>query len=259
MVNGGAAATVVSNGRLAAPSPAPAASADDTRLAERAYEALRTRILDLRLLPGQLVIEPDLAAELGMSRTPIREALARLRFEGLVAASPRRGFVVTVPTVEHMREVYEVIAGIEGQAVKLAAERADASVLAQLEESLAAQEAALAAIDASSDSAEALAAWTAADKRFHRLLREAAGNRVMLELMRQFEGHLHRARVAAIRLRPRPRQSTDEHRAVLDAIIARDPDRARHLHLAHRERADRAMLDVIHDFSGVVLRALANQ
>jgi DNA-binding GntR family transcriptional regulator len=240
--------------------PAAPVSAEE-RLADRAYGALRARILDLRLLPGQLIVEPDLAAELSMSRTPIREALARLRFEGLVTASPRRGFVVSVPTVEHMREVYEVIAGIESQAVKLAATRADASVLAQLDDALAAQEAALAGGPPSAGEfpAAALAAWTEADQRFHRLLREAAGNRLMLELMRQFEGHLHRARVATIRLRPWPRQSTDEHRAVLEAIKARDPERARVLHLAHRERADRAMLDVIHDFSGVVLRALVNQ
>jgi DNA-binding GntR family transcriptional regulator len=235
--------------RIASPvRTAQVASQEEQRLAERAYEALRARILDLRLLPGQLVVEPDIAAELGMSRTPVREALARLRFEGLVAASPRRGFVVTVPTVEAMREVYEVIAGIEGQAVKLAAERADAGVISRLEEALARQEAALARED--------LASWTEADAAFHRLLREAAGNRTMLELMRQFDGQLHRARIAAIHLRPTPRRSTDEHRAVLEAIKARDADRARRLHLAHRERADAAMLEVIKDYSGLVLRAI---
>jgi DNA-binding GntR family transcriptional regulator len=222
-------------------------------LADRAYESLRARILGLHLLPGQLIVEPEVAAELGMSRTPVREALARLRFEGLVTAAPRRGFVVTVPTVEAMREVYEITAGLEGQAVRLATQRASEETLTALAAAIEAQETALAADVLT---AEHLAAWTDADRRFHRRLREAAGNRQLLELMRQFDGQLHRARVATIHLRPTPRQSTDEHRAVLQAIVARDSVRAQQLHLAHRERADQAMLEVIKDYSGIVLRAL---
>lgn len=221
----------------------------DAPLADRAYQELRERILDLRLLPGQLLVEPELAAELGMSRTPVREALQRLRFEGLVAASTRRGFIVTVPTVESMREVYEITAGIEGQAVKLAAERAGAETIAALERSLADQEAALTSAD--------LGAWMCADRQFHMLLREAAGNRRMLELMHQFDGQLHRARAATIHLRPKPVLSTEEHRAVLDAIKARDAEAARRAHIAHRERADRAMEAVIKDYSALVLRAIA--
>ena len=147
-----------------------------------------------------------------------------------------------------MRELYEVIAGIEGQAVKLAAERADAEMVRHLQAALADQEEALAADDRAS--------WTRADQRFHQLLREAAGNQRMLELMRQFDGQLHRARVATIHLRSKPRQSTEEHRAVLEAIVARDPERERRLHVAHRERADAAMLEVIRDYSGMVLRTL---
>lgn len=183
-----------------------------------------------------------------MSRTPVREALMRLRYEGLITAAPRRGFVVTIPTVEAMRELYEVIPGIEGQAVKLAAERADAEMVRHLQAALADQEEALAADDRAS--------WTRADQRFHQLLREAAGNQRMLELMRQFDGQLHRARVATIQLRSKPRQSTEEHRAVLEAIVARDSERARRLHVAHRECADAAMLEVIRDYSGMVLRTL---
>lgn len=217
-------------------------------MAERAYEAMRARILDLRMLPGQTVPEADLASELGMSRTPVREALARLRMEGLVTAAPRRGFVVTVPTAETMREIYEVVAGLEGQAVRLASLRATDDAIARLDAAIADQEAALAVDD--------LAGWAEADRRFHRLLREAAGNECMQRLMRQFDGQLHRARVATIRLRPRPHRSTEDHRAIVDAIRAHDPDRALRCVVAHHERANREMLEVVGDYSEFVLRAL---
>jgi DNA-binding GntR family transcriptional regulator len=218
-------------------------------LAEQAYHALREQILDLRLLPGQLLAEHELAAQLGMSRTPVREAITRLRQEGLLTTVPRKGVIVTIPTVEAMREIYEIIIGIEGQAVRIAAARADAATIQQLEGVVAEQEAALAADD--------LGAWTRADRRFHDLLIEAAGNRRMRELMRQFDGQLHRMRVATIHLRPKPFLSTQDHRTVVEAIRARDDESAYRLHIAHRQRALAEILPLIQQYSGVVLRAMA--
>ena len=97
-------------------------------LADHAYAEIRAMILDLRLLPGQAILIDDLATRLGMSRTPVREAVARLStgMEGLVITVPRKGMVVTIPTVEGMREIYEIIDGLESVAVRLAIERADA-------------------------------------------------------------------------------------------------------------------------------------
>ena len=94
-------------------------------LTDQAYEAVRAMILDLRLLPGVKLVVQDLAAKLGMSRTPVREALVRLAHEGLVETIPYKGTSVTVPSVRTLHEAYEIIQGVEGQAVKLAAERAD--------------------------------------------------------------------------------------------------------------------------------------
>lgn len=218
-------------------------------LADRAYREIRAMILDLRLLPGQAILIDDLANQLGMSRTPVREAVARLStgMEGLITTVPRKGIVVTIPTVEGMREIYEIIEALEGQAVKLAMERADDDLLAALEESVVTQEAALAQDD--------LGAWVQADRRFHRLLITAAGNRRMLDLVQLFDGQLQRTRVAAIHLRARPYESTEEHRALLAAIRARDVEAAKAIHQAHRERALREMLRVVADYSGLVLRA----
>lgn len=230
-------------------SPSARPEAATASLADRAYEEIRARILDLRLLPGQAILIDDLAAQLGMSRTPVREAVARLSasLEGLAVTAPRKGIVVTVPTVEGMREIYEIIDGLEAHAVKLAVARIAAGTLDALAASVAAQEAALARDD--------LDAWTAADRDFHGLLIAAAGNRRMRELARLYEGQLHRVRFATIRLRAAPVASTSEHRAILDALRDRDAARAVAVHAAHRERALREMLDAVADYSGLVLRA----
>jgi DNA-binding GntR family transcriptional regulator len=218
-------------------------------LADRAYQEIRAMILDLRLLPGQAILIDELAARLGMSRTPVREAVARLSagMEGLVTTVPRKGVVVTIPTVEGMREIYEIIEALEGQAVKLAIARADDDLLAALAASVATQEEALARDD--------LGAWVQSDREFHRLLIVAAGNRRMQELVQLFDGQLHRTRVATIHLRSTPYESTQEHRELLEAIRVRDVERALRIHAEHRARALREMLRVVGDYSGLVLRA----
>ena len=218
-------------------------------LSEQAYVTIRAMILELRLLPGQSILVHELASQLGMSRTPVREAVARLSTEGLVTTVPRKGMVVTIPTVDAMREIYEIIAGVEGQAMKLAAERADDVMIKRLEQAVDAQEDALARDD--------LAAWVYADRQFHDLIIQAAGNKRMVELMRLYDGHLHRVRLATIHLRPKPTRSTSDHRSAIEVIRQRDGDRARDLHIAHRERALAEMLRVVGDYSALVLRASA--
>lgn len=220
-------------------------------LADRAYQEIRAMILDLRLLPGQTILIEELAEQLGMSRTPVREAVTRLTtsVEGLVTMVPRKGIVVTIPTVEGMREIYEIVQALEGQAVKLAISRVDEETLAALAASVDDQEAALAADD--------IDGWTQADRRFHHLLVDAARNRRLGELVRLFDGQLHRTRVATARLRPNLAESTRDHRAILDALHARDVARAVAVHSAHRERALHELLQVVADYSALVLRAAA--
>jgi len=218
-------------------------------MADRAYEALRTRILDLHLLPGQIVPELQLAADLGMSRTPIREALGRLRTEGLVDASPRRGFIVSVPTAEALRETYEIVGALEGHAVRRAARALQPALLHALRAAVEAQESALVDDDPG--------AWARADQQFHELLRGAAENHRMGELFRQFDGQLHRARLATLHLRSALHPSTEDHHAIVDALEAGDVDGAFRVHLAHRERADAEMLHAVRDYAGIILRSLA--
>jgi DNA-binding GntR family transcriptional regulator len=209
--------------------------------ADRAYAELRARILDLRLRPGQVVPELPLAAALGMGRLTIHDALVRLQAEGLVEALPRRGFAVAVPTAAALAEIYEVVGALEGQCVRQMTRDGGAIMLAALQASVEAQEAALTQDDADS--------WGEADRRFHELLREGTANQRLRGLFRQFAGQLQQARAATIHLRPKPHRSTDDHRAILAAIRSRDEDEAVRVHQAHRRRADAEMLAALAQYA----------
>jgi DNA-binding GntR family transcriptional regulator len=211
--------------------------AAEPRLAERAYQALRRAIRELRLPPGKMVLEQELAEVLEMSRTPVREALVRLASEGLARLVPRHGFEVAPLAADELQEIYEIIEGLEGQAVALAAERATPQGIVDLEALLESDVAALADDD--------LPAWVEADDQFHHKLVELSGNARLRQLVANYDVHLYRARLATIRLRPKPTRSAQEHRAVVEAVRAGDPARARALHQAHRRRAREEILGIL--------------
>jgi DNA-binding GntR family transcriptional regulator len=100
---------------------------------DRIYRELRQDILALALKPGQLVVERDIARQFGVSKTPVRDALAVLQQDGLIEALPRRGYLVTSITVADVYEMFEVRAVLEGAAAELAATRMTAEDLARLE------------------------------------------------------------------------------------------------------------------------------
>src|SRR5690606_7308296 len=104
-----------------------------TRASDRAYRALRDDIIDWALPPGTVLGEVEQADRIGVSRTPLREALSRLVADGLVAPQAGRGLVVTDVSVDNIRELFEVRRALEEQAARLAARRADASTFAALE------------------------------------------------------------------------------------------------------------------------------
>ena len=212
-------------------------TAEEPRLPLRAYQSLRRAIRELKLAPGQMVLEQDVASALGMSRTPVREAMVRLQAEGLGELIPRHGFAVATVSPRDQREIREIMVGVEGMAVALAARRASPDGLVALEEAVSAQEAALDADD--------LQAWAEADEQFHHLVAELSGNARLHQLIQSYDNHLHRARLLTIRLRPKPVRSTADHRAVLDAIRRGDAEQARVLHQAHRERGSAEILRVL--------------
>jgi DNA-binding GntR family transcriptional regulator len=100
---------------------------------DRLYRSLRREILTLALAPGRLLVEGELARRFRTSKTPVREALACLEQDGLVATLPRRGYLVTPVTIRDVHELFEVRAALEGAAAELAAARITADELGRLE------------------------------------------------------------------------------------------------------------------------------
>lgn len=195
---------------------------------DRVYLTLREAITAAELEPGRRLSENELAGRLGVSRTPIREALALLREERLVVVVPQLGTFVTRVSTAAVADAAFVREALECAAVRLAAERIDAAALDGLRENLAAQH----ALDglgpprtAGADPA-AVARFDALDDALHRSLCVAAGHGIAWELAHRANGQLDRIRRLSL---PEPgylREMVAEHAEVVKAVAARDADRA---------------------------------
>ncbi len=201
----------------------------ETVRAPGAYEQLRQGIVEGRYLPGQRLVEQRIAEDLELSRTPVREALRRLEAEGLVVSERHRGSVVRPVSAGDVEDLYDLRVRLESLAAERAAERATEQDLAELE--AAAVEFEVAVDDA--DDVDGVRRLAAANKRFHdgvlaaarhdRLSRVLAGTvdiPLVFQALRQY-GRLEHLRSATF------------HRLVLEAIAAREPDRAGRLMTEH--------------------------
>ena len=210
--------------RLAANGGAPAlrrgaACVDRAALHARAAERLRAMIVRGDLAPGEAIGEAELCAALGMSRTPLREALKLLATEGLVDLKANRSARVAPLRAEETDELFEAVAGIERIAAELAARRADARTLRSLR---ALQD----RIERHHGRGE-LADYFALNQRIHREIVEAAGNGVLAAAHGSLLARAERARLFAIAASSaRWTESVDEHREILAALEARDAERA---------------------------------
>jgi DNA-binding GntR family transcriptional regulator len=195
-------------------------------------------VLDNALPAGAQLLEEEAAARLGMSRTPVREAMQRLARDGMVEIRPRHGMRVLPISPGDMAEIYDLLYALESTAAEIVAERgAEAPGLASLDEAVDAMDAALARED--------LRAWAQADERFHLALVELTGNRRLIDAVATYWDQAHRVRVATLGLRPRPTRSNDDHRALVAAIRARDGKRAREIHSEHRKRSGIMLVELL--------------
>ena len=205
---------------------------------DEAYEILKRRILDNEWPAGHLALEQELAEELGMSRTPIREALIRLEKEGLVEVRPRHGMRVLGISAEDMEEIYEILTCLESMAAELVARRGlTDQQRTELNTAVNDMDTALAQDD--------LETWAKSDERFHRLLVDYCGNRRLKSLVDGCFDQAHRARLLTLKLRPKPTSSNEDHRATVNAIERRDPTAAREIHRLHRMRAGEMLVEIL--------------
>lgn len=194
-------------------------------LHERAAETLRAMIVHGELAPGAALIEVELSAALGISRTPLREALKLLAQDGLVELRINRSPRVRRLDPFEIRELFEALSGVERMAAELAAQRITAGELDRL--------AALQAEIVSEHDAGRRAPYFAANRTIHRTIVEAARNRPIADMHAALLARAEQVRFFALRLEDRWEQSIVEHQEILDALVSRDAARAGRLLAAH--------------------------
>ncbi len=187
-----------------------------TPLPERAYRAIKEAILSLQLEPGAPLIENELAAQLGISKIPLREALHHLETEGLVTRVPYKGVYVSNLSLKEAAEITAVRGALEGLAARLAAQRLDDKQVAEAERLL--DEAERALNEGNKD------LCVAKGKDFHDLLIANCGNSELPPLLQVLDDRFHRFRLLSNEVRGRTAQSQCEHRTVLEALKRRDPE-----------------------------------
>jgi DNA-binding GntR family transcriptional regulator len=195
--------------------PARLSALDPAGLSSRAARQLRALIVACELAPGQPIAETSLSAALGISRTPLREALRRLAVEGLVVLRPNRGAIVAPLEPKATLALFEALAGIERLAAELAAVRSSIPALRRLsllQKELVRQHA-----------AGRLTPYFRANQRFHLMIVAIAANPVLVEVHATLFPRAERSRRFALEIRSRWDESVVEHQAILDALCARDP------------------------------------
>jgi DNA-binding GntR family transcriptional regulator len=204
-------------------------------LAEKAYVAIRRLIVALELGPGSVINERELVEQLGIGRTPVREALRRLAHEGLVEVYPRRGMFVTDVDVRKLAFVSEVRVALEPEAARLAAERATDPERAELQELLD-------ELDAAGADDHALMAL---DERIHRAVYRCARNDLLATTLEQYYVLALRIWTIALDRQHELNDAVQGHRALLEAIHDGDAERAAATMRAHVEDFEQAMRRVL--------------
>ncbi|WP_029165232.1 GntR family transcriptional regulator [Aminiphilus circumscriptus] len=190
-----------------------------TTSADYVYQELRHRIITKQLKPGQRLPEVNIAVQMGVSRTPVREALRRLASEGLVLVIPNSGARLASPSRREIEDAYVVREQLESLAIRLAVGRLSDRHLRRLEETVIAEERAF--------EEKNLELYLEVNESFHRIIAEASGNRVLADYV---ENILARTNVYIVFYDPfydiETNPSIAEHRAIVNALRLRDEEKA---------------------------------
>ena len=198
---------------------------DKSSLRGRVFQSIREDILSGRYEQNTELKETAIGAELGVSRTPVREALRQLELEGLVSIIPNRGAYVNMITAKDVQDIYVIRSMLEGLCARWATQSITAEQLDSMEETLCLSE-----YHTSKKNYEKLYEL---DSLFHEQLYEAGGSRILNHILSDFHDYVKMVRKATISTSSRSVTSTEEHRAIFEAIKEKDPDKAEALAKEH--------------------------
>lgn len=218
---------------MTADSPGPDRLKPGGRASDRVLAELRRLIITLELPPGAVVTEESLCALLGCSRTPLREALRVLAREHLVVAVPHRGVSIAELSIADFAAMVEATGGVESFLARLAAERITDDQLAEMQS--------IVELSATAADASDLAQVAELDFRFHHVLGEAAGNRLLIDVQDTFHRLTMRFVFLGFRRAGTAAGAVDDHRRIVEALRTRDPDKSEAAVMSHMANARQRM------------------
>ena len=196
-----------------------------TSLEMQAYDRIKTAIFMKDLKPGEKVSQNDWVDKLKISRTPVRDALKRLEYEGLIIRDTERQWHVYTLTIEDVNRLYDIRESVEGYLAYLAAQNFTDEYKKIARNILRAMEKYKENVDHDGFDEE--------NRRFHALINQAAGNQFMVDIIRQVNDKLHRLRPHGVHLEGRLVQAFEENKNIAEALIAREPEKVEQLQRAH--------------------------
>lgn len=200
-------------------------STDKYSLRGRVFQRLREDILSGKYKEHEELKEVAIGEELGVSRTPVREAFRQLELEGLIRIVPNKGAYVTGITAKDVKDIYMIRSLLEGLCARLATEKIAKEQLEEMEENVY-----LADFHASKGHLDQMAEL---DNRFHDILYEACDSKMLEHTLRDYHQYVLRVRQKTLATNTRGRASNDEHRQIMEAIKDKDAGRAEQLANRH--------------------------
>lgn len=206
----------------------------DLPLRDLVFNTLRQAILTGELKPGERLMEIHLADKLGVSRTPIREAIRKLELEGLVTMIPRRGAEVAQITEKNMNDVLEIRRTLDALCAELACDRITEGGLRSLKESCDLFEQSVAGKDAKK--------IAQADVALHDIILQATGNQRLIQMVNNLAEQMYRYRFEYIKDSSQHQRLVEEHRIIYKSILEKDKDTAASAARTHIDNQKKAII-----------------
>lgn len=203
------------------------------------FYTLRQAILKGELEPGERLMEMQLAEQLGVSRTPIREAIRKLELEGLVLMIPRRGAIVAKITEKDLKDVLEVRASLERLSTKLACERMEEETIEELREAQEAFKAALRGDDITLQAQK--------DVEFHDVIYKSTNNLRLIQMLNNLREQMYRYRLEYLKDGTSHQKLVEEHEAIIEVLSRRDTEETTNIMVGHVYNQEQAVMRKIHE------------
>lgn len=206
-------------------------------LTEQVYDQLRREILSCTLKPGADLSEAELAARFEVSKTPVREALAALRLDGLIRTFPRRGYQVAPITFGDMNELFDVRTILEAGAAELATTRISDDELTHLN--------ALAESSYDVSAETTLAEFIGANRRFHLAIAKASRNERLYAMLERQIDELERFFYLGATLRDVNSETNSEHKEIVEVLATRNTQKARDILISHNDATRKGLINTL--------------